>query len=92
MPTGNNGMNMGYRMSKTALNQMSVTMAKEILSNDDNITVIALYPGHLATRMSNFSSSNDMETSITGVVDVIENVNIEQTGSYLNWEGKTVPW
>jgi NAD(P)-dependent dehydrogenase (short-subunit alcohol dehydrogenase family) len=85
-------MNVGYRMSKTALNQMSVTMAKEILATDDKITVVALYPGHLATRMSSYSSSNDMEESITGVVDVVENVNIGQSGSFLNWKGETVPW
>lgn len=85
-------MNLGYRMSKTALNQMSVTMAKEILNSEDKITVVALYPGHLATRMSNFSHSNDMEEAITGVVDVIENIDILQTGSYVNWKNEIVPW
>jgi hypothetical protein len=50
----------GFRMSKTALNQHSVTMAREMEKAGDKVAVVALYPGHLATRMTNYSCSNDM--------------------------------
>lgn len=90
--SGNSGKHLGYRMSKTALNQQSVTMAKDIEKAGDKVAVVALYPGHLATRMTNYSCSNDMGESISGVVDVIESIDLTHTGTYVNWKGETLPW
>jgi NAD(P)-dependent dehydrogenase (short-subunit alcohol dehydrogenase family) len=79
-------------MSKTSLNQLSVTIAKELQQKGDNIAVVALYPGHLATRMSNYNYSHDMDECIAGAVDVIEKIDMSQTGTYVNWKNETVPW
>ncbi|KAK5050885.1 hypothetical protein LTR84_003444 [Exophiala bonariae] len=90
--TNNNGMNLGYRVSKTSLNQLTMTIAKEARANGDNIAVVAVYSGHLATRMSGFSFSHDMEEYINGVANLMDTIDISDTGRYINWKGETVPW
>ena len=79
-------------MSKTALNQLGVTLSVEFKENADNVTIISLYPGYLATRLSSFRSRNDMDECITGMVSVIETIGIERSGQYINWKGETMPW
>ncbi|GFP51960.1 uncharacterized oxidoreductase YKL071W [Trichoderma asperellum] len=86
------GEDMAYRMSKAALNMMTVTMAKEFQMNNDNITVLAVNPGYVATRLTNFRSRDDMDECIAGIVKVLENVSMEQTGTFLDWRGQTLPW
>jgi NAD(P)-dependent dehydrogenase (short-subunit alcohol dehydrogenase family) len=79
-------------MSKAALNMMTVTMAKEFQMNGDNISVVALDPGYVATRMTNFRFRDDMDECITGIVNVLEKVSMNQTGTFLDWHGETLPW
>ena len=62
---------LAYRVSKTALNQLTVTMAAEFKSNGDDITVIALYPGFVPTKLSKFQSRNHMDECIAGMVKVL---------------------
>jgi len=83
---------MAYRMSKAALNMMTVTMAKEFQMNGDNIAVLALNPGYVATRLTNFRSRDDMDECIAGIVELLEGVGMKQTGSFLDWRGQTLPW
>lgn len=67
-------------------------MAAEFKDNDDGITVIALYPGYLPTRLSSFRSRDNMDECIEGMVQVIESTGQDLTGSFLNWKGETMPW
>lgn len=83
---------MAYRMSKAALNMMTVTLAKEFIMNNDDITVISLNPGYVPTRLTKFRSKNDMDECIAGMVTVIEGVTKEQTGVFLDWQGEALPW
>lgn len=83
---------MAYRMSKAALNMITVTLAKEFIMNNDDITVISLNPGYVPTRMTNFRSRNDMDECIAGMVTVIEGLTKEQTGMFLDWQGDVLPW
>jgi len=82
----------GHRMSKTALNQQTITMAEAFRHAGDNIAIVSVYPGYLATRLSTFRSRNDMKECISGVDGVIEGVTIEKTGKFVNWKGETMPW
>ena len=90
--TGNNGEDIGYRMAKTALNQQSVTFATEFSMHGDKIAVVAVYPGYVATRLSNFRSKNDMKECMDGVVDLTERLGMKERGQFLDWKGETVPW
>jgi NAD(P)-dependent dehydrogenase (short-subunit alcohol dehydrogenase family) len=53
------GEDLGYRMSKAALNMLTVTLTKEFQMNSDNIAVIALNPGSVAMRLTDFRSRDD---------------------------------
>ncbi|KAK4176444.1 hypothetical protein QBC36DRAFT_352253 [Triangularia setosa] len=86
------GWNLAYRVSKVALNMVTVTLAKEFQENGDNIAVIALNPGYVPTRMTNFHGPDDMDECIAGIVKVIENASMDQTGSFLDWRGNILPW
>lgn len=79
-------------MAKAALNQQTITVARELVGAGDNITVVAVYPGYVPTKLSGFKSKNNMEECIKGVVTVIENVDIEQTGTFIDWKNEIVPW
>jgi NAD(P)-dependent dehydrogenase (short-subunit alcohol dehydrogenase family) len=53
------GEDLGYRMSKAALNMLTVTLAEGFQMNGDNVAVIALNPGYVATRLTDFRSRDD---------------------------------
>lgn len=82
---------MGYRVSKRALNQLTVTMANELEAAGDNIAVMALYPGYFVTRLTNCRSKNDMAEFVDRMAKIIEGVDMSQTGSFVNWKNGTLP-
>lgn len=84
----NKGEDLGYRMSKTAMNQMGVTLAKEFQAAGDKIAVVSIYPGYLPTRLSNWRSRQDMDECIKSVVDVIEQIDLSQSGNIVNWKNE----
>ncbi|KAG5772042.1 hypothetical protein H9Q72_001655 [Fusarium xylarioides] len=86
------GQDLAYRLSKTALNQLTATMAAEFKNNGDGIAVIAVYPGYVATRLSSFRSRDNMEECIEGVAHVIETTGMSETGSFVDWKGQKMPW
>lgn len=92
MRTENKGEDLGYRVSKAALNQLSVTMAKEFQAAGDEIAVLALHPGYLPTRMTHGKSRNDMKECIEGMVKVMEGASMAQSGTFIDWRNQTVPW
>ena len=88
----NKGEDLAYRMSKAALNMMTVTMSKEFQHNGDNIAVLALNPGYVATRLTNYRSRDDMDECIQSIANIFDSVGMEQTGQFLDWRGGTLPW
>ncbi|KAF5538913.1 hypothetical protein FPHYL_12427 [Fusarium phyllophilum] len=86
------GQDLAYRLSKTALSQLTATMAAEFKNNGDGIAVIAVYPGYVATRLPSFRSRDNMEECIEGVVRVIETTGMSETGSFVDWKGQKMPW
>ncbi|PNP79832.1 hypothetical protein FNYG_06925 [Fusarium nygamai] len=86
------GQDLAYRLSKTALNQLTATMAAEFKNNGDGIAVIAVYPGYVATRLSSFRSRDNMEECIGGVVRVVETTGMSETGSFVDCKGQAMPW
>ena len=81
----------GYRMSKVA-----VSMAGKSLSHDlasEGIAVAILHPGLVSTGMTNFNSSGiSPETSVKGLLKVIDGLNLENTGTFWHSNGEVLPW
>jgi len=84
------GWNLAYRISKVALNMATATLAKEFQENGVNIAVIALNPGYVPTRMTNFRAPDNMDERIAGIVKVNEKAGMDQTGGFLDWRGNTL--
>ncbi len=85
------GSSYGYRMSKVAL-----SMAGKSLSHDlkpRQIAVAILHPGLVQTRMTNFAPNGiTPEVSVAGMLDRIEQLNLENTGTFWHSNGELLPW
>ncbi|MCJ1430723.1 hypothetical protein MMC27_000073 [Xylographa pallens] len=94
--SGSNSLNKGsflaYRMAKAALNSQTVTLAREMETSDQNVAVIALYPGFVATKLTDFEYDDDMLTCVAGMVELIQRCGMRETGQFMKWDGANIPW
>ncbi len=81
-----------YRTSKTALNMLMRVYAEGV--RDKGITVGLLAPGATDTDfMKNVPIPKGPPSErVTGMIGVIDKFTHEMSGSFLDWQGKTVPW
>lgn len=80
----------GYRVSKAAVNMVGVNLAHDL--KPDGITVVILHPGYVKTGMTKGQGNTDAATAAHGLIDRIDNVGLEQTGSFWHAEGYELPW
>lgn len=80
----------GYRASKAALNKLTQTMAEEFA--DDNITCVAMHPGWVKTDMGGQNADISPVHSAAGLLDVMENLTMQDTGSFINYDGERWNW
>ncbi|GAW19501.1 hypothetical protein ANO14919_089880 [Xylariales sp. No.14919] len=83
---------MAYRTAKAALNQNSVTLAREWEREGRDLTIVCVEPGFLSTRLTNFDGEDDMETCIRGVMDVIDGITRDDNGAFFKWDGSKIPF
>jgi NAD(P)-dependent dehydrogenase (short-subunit alcohol dehydrogenase family) len=79
----------GYRMSKVA-----VSMAGKSLSHDikpRGIAVAILHPGLVQTRMTDFSGITP-EVSVKGLLKRIDELTLQNTGTFWHSNGEILPW
>lgn len=85
------GSSYGYRMSKVAL-----SMAGKSLSYDlepRGIAVAILHPGLVQTRMTGFTPNGiTPEESVRGLLARIDELNLENTGTFWHANGEVLPW
>ncbi len=81
----------GYRMSKVAL-----CMAGKSLSLDlkpRGISVAILHPGLVSTRMTGFTSNGIQPSeSVKGLIQRIDELTLENTGTFWHQNGEILPW
>lgn len=85
-----NGRFYGYRESKAALNMFNRSLSVEL--KDDGFTCVVMSPGWVQTDMGGPNANLKPEESITGMKKVIDSLTPEDTGTYRNWDGGTIPW
>jgi len=88
----NNGTKIGYKLSKTALNQETQTIAMDLKNSGSKIAVAAVSPGWVKTKLSGWLGDTDIDESVNGMISVIENLNTENTGGFWNWNGNKIPY
>ena len=79
-----------YRSSKTALNMVSVNLARELAGQA--ITVLALHPGWVRTDMGGADAPVTPRESAQGLRRVIAGATLDRSGSFTNYDGRPLPW
>ena len=79
----------GYRMSKVALSMAGKSLSEDLKSK--GIPVAILHPGLVQTRMTGFSGITT-EESVKGLLARIDELNIENTGTFWHSNGEILPW
>ena len=79
-----------YRMSKAALNMGMRSMAKDLVKK--NVTVFVIHPGWVQTDMGGPNAKIDVQTSIKGMLSVLDGATHTHSGRFMNWDGSQLPW
>jgi len=79
-----------YRASKAAVNAIMKSMAIDL--SPRGITAIALHPGYVRTDMSGPMAEIDPADSAAGMIRVIDDLTLEDSGKILAWDGSELPW
>jgi NAD(P)-dependent dehydrogenase (short-subunit alcohol dehydrogenase family) len=81
----------GYCTSKAALNMITKILSFDL--REHGIKVIALHPGWVQTPMTrNEAAPLKPAESISGMLQVIESLEMEDSGRFLDWQGREIPW
>ena len=83
------GGNWGYRTSKTAVNMVGTNLMHEFRPR--GIAVALLHPGLVATDMTGGTGITAAE-SARGLIERIDELNMENSGSFWHAEGYVLPW
>ena len=79
-------------MSKTALNQLTASLARTFSFEGSNVTVNAIHPRWIPTAMSGFTGLDDIDKQSLLMADTIEKLGPEDTGRFLKTDGQGFPW
>ncbi len=79
-----------YRSSKAGLNAVGKSLAIDLAEH--GISVVVCHPGWVQTDMGGSNASIDTKTSITGLREVIENLDLSRSGQFFNYDGAVIPW
>jgi NAD(P)-dependent dehydrogenase (short-subunit alcohol dehydrogenase family) len=83
------GGNWGYRASKTAVNMIGRNLMHAL--SPRGIAVALLHPGLVATDMTNKTGIPAAE-SAAGLIARIDELNMQNTGTFWHAEGYVLPW
>lgn len=78
-----------YRASKAAVNSVMKSVSLEL---GDAVIAVALHPGWVQTDMGGADADIDVATSVDGMVEVIQGLTQEDSGSFLAFDGRKLPY
>lgn len=79
-----------YRLSKVAQNMLARSLF-ENHAKDRGVGVVSLHPGWVQTDMGGPDALIDVDTSVTGMVDLLENAD-RSIHRFVDYSGETVSW
>ncbi len=79
-----------YRMSKAALNMMSMSLAVDLKS--EGIISVVINPGWVQTAMGGGNATMPVDESVRNILKQVDEVKLVDTGAFLNWNGKRYAW
>jgi NAD(P)-dependent dehydrogenase (short-subunit alcohol dehydrogenase family) len=84
------GETLPYSTSKAALNLLAKGLAAQLTPR--GVIVVALSPGWVKTDMGGASAPLSAEASVRGLRKVIAGLRREDSGSFLAYDGSSIPW
>lgn len=79
-----------YRTSKAGLNMVAKSLAQDL--EPRGIKVALLHPGWVKTDMGGPNALISAQQSVAGMLKVILNLAWQDSGRFLGYDGKEVPW
>lgn len=80
----------GYRMSKSALNSASKSMARDL--KPKGIAVGIFHPGYVRTDMTGQQGQIEPEQSAAALIERIAELSLENAGQFVHAQGEILPW
>jgi NAD(P)-dependent dehydrogenase (short-subunit alcohol dehydrogenase family) len=77
-------------MSKAAANMLAVNLSNELIN--DNVVVVAIHPGWVQTDMGGSSARENVKDSVQGIIEVIGNLSLDNTGAFYDFNGEKLPF
>ncbi|MBE0406083.1 SDR family oxidoreductase [Psychrobacter sp. AOP22-C1-22] len=88
-----------YRMSKAALNMGMKNLSIEWSRSLKDVCVVVMQPGTVNTQLSapfqgNVANENLFSPAFSAdcLLDVLSKMTAEQSGSFVDWAGESIPW
>ena len=79
-----------YRSSKSALNSAAKSLS--IDWKEDGISILILHPGWVKTDMGGGNAKLEIHDSISQMIKVINDLNLNNSGSFVNYAGAKLEW
>ena len=79
-----------YRSSKTALNSVVKSLSVDLASEGFSAAVV--HPGWVRTDMGGPNGLIDVQTSVGGMLAVIDGLSPDNAGDFFNYDGSLIPW
>ena len=80
----------GYRMSKAAVNAAGKSLSIDL--KPQGIAVAILHPGWVRTDMTGHNGLIETEESASGLLARMNELNLDNTGSFWHTNGELLPW
>ena len=79
-----------YRSSKAAVNMVVKSLAIDF--KPKGIKVVVFHPGWVQTDMGGPNAMISVEQSVSGIRKVISSLTLADSGKFLTYEGRKLPW
>ncbi|KAF1716727.1 short-chain dehydrogenase [Pseudoxanthomonas yeongjuensis] len=92
---GSIGLRQEFRTPSYAIGKAAQNMATSLLAQAlkvRGIKVVALHPGWVRTDMGGTSAQLTPRESVAGLLQVIDGLRADDSGSFLDWQGQPLPW
>ncbi len=80
----------GYRMSKAAVNMAGVSLAHDLAP--EGVSVVLLHPGFVKTDMTGGHGDWGPDEAAAALLERIEELSPETSGTFLHARGAPLPW
>ena len=92
---GSIGLRQEFRTPSYAIGKAAQNMATSLLAqalHSRGIVVLALHPGWVRTDMGGTHAALSLQESVGGLLQVIADTPLDDSGCFLDWQGNPLPW